>query len=103
MTKHTIVLIQFTQSRGTRSYNDYETVALAMDGICRLYEEKLQKQYPNLRNITYDINDLNSYIDGLADLSALVYDPNINAYVPHNKDWIKARIFNHLKKNQAQG
>jgi len=32
MTKHTIVLIQFTQSRGTRSYNDYETVALAMDG-----------------------------------------------------------------------
>jgi hypothetical protein len=66
---------------------------------------------PNARNFTYDIKDLYNYIDQLSDLGALVYvsiyheltpfisfDQNLKAYVPHNKDWIKERVFKHLKK-----
>ncbi|XP_041016930.1 enhancer of rudimentary homolog isoform X4 [Juglans microcarpa x Juglans regia] len=41
-------------------------------GICGLYERKLKELNPALRNITYDIADLYNFIDGLADMSALV-------------------------------
>lgn len=42
-------------------------------GICGLYERKLKDLNPAIRNITYDIADLYNFIDGLADMSALVY------------------------------
>ena len=43
-------------------------------------------------------SDLYRYIDNLADLSALVYHPQLNAYIPCNRDWIKQRAFQHLKR-----
>eukprot|EP00164_Ancoracysta_twista_P005067 GFYU01006897.1.p1 GENE.GFYU01006897.1~~GFYU01006897.1.p1 ORF type:complete len:106 (-),score=33.39 GFYU01006897.1:210-527(-) len=96
--KHTIVLIQYTPNRTTRTYHDYETVADAMNGICQLYEQKLKNMNPNYRNITYDISDLFTYIDQLSDLSCLVFNPQVNSYVPYSKEWIKTRIYTHLKK-----
>lgn len=42
-------------------------------GICGLYERKLKAINPAIRNLSYDISDLYNFIDGLADLSALVY------------------------------
>lgn len=42
---------------------------------------------PTLRSITYDIGDLYSYIDQMPDLSALVFDPQLQAYIPYGKDW----------------
>ena len=42
-------------------------------GICGLYERKLKDLNPSSRNINYDISDLYNFIDGLADMSALVY------------------------------
>jgi len=100
--KHTILLIQFTNSRATRTYADYESVTEAMSGICQLFEEKLKKENPNTRNITYDIRDLYNYIDGLGDLACLVYSPQNMAYTPHNKEWIKERVLAHLKKMAEQ-
>ena len=73
-----------------------------MDACCgQLYEQKLKMDHPNTRNITYDVSDLFRYIDSLADLSALVYNPQIRAYEPYNKEWIKNRVFAHLKKQAA--
>lgn len=43
-------------------------------GVVHLFEDRLKQQHPHVRNITYDVADLNAYIDNLADLSALVYD-----------------------------
>ncbi|KAF5178343.1 Enhancer of rudimentary-like protein [Thalictrum thalictroides] len=96
--KHTIVLMQTSQSRATRTFMDYESISQAMDGICGLYERKLKELNPTLRNITYDIADLYNFIDGLVDLSALVYDNSIQGYLPYDRQWIKQRTFNHLKR-----
>ncbi|OWM86813.1 hypothetical protein CDL15_Pgr015849 [Punica granatum] len=71
--KHTIVLMQPSPNRASRTFMDYESVSQAIDGICGLYERKLKELNPAIRNITYDISDLYNFIDGLADLSALVY------------------------------
>lgn len=43
-----------------------------MTGICGLYERKIRDINPMARDLTYDINDLYNFIDGLTDISALV-------------------------------
>ena len=45
---------------------------MEMSGICGLYERKIRDINPMIPNITYDITDLYNFIDGLADISALV-------------------------------
>jgi hypothetical protein len=67
-----------------------------------MFEKRLKEIYPNLKDITYDISDLYNYIDALADLSALVFDPSTNTYAPHNKDWVKTKAFAHLKKQAGR-
>ncbi|KAI3880299.1 hypothetical protein MKX03_011032 [Papaver bracteatum] len=96
--KHTIILMQASQSRATRTFMDYESISQAIDGICGLYERKLKELEPMNRDITYDIADLYNYIDGLGDMSALVYEQSIQAYLPYDRQWIKHRTFQHLKK-----
>ncbi|KAE9589013.1 hypothetical protein Lal_00012596 [Lupinus albus] len=96
--RHTIILMQASQNRGTRTFMDYDSVTHAMDGICALYERKLKELNPAIRNLSYDISDLYNFIDGLADMSALVYDSSIHAYLPHDRQWIKQKTFQHLKK-----
>ncbi|CAL5206299.1 unnamed protein product [Lathyrus oleraceus] len=96
--RHTIILIQTSHNRATRTFKDYNTVSLAMDGICAMYERKLKELNPAVRNLSYDITDLYNFIDGLADMSALVYDSSILAYLPYDREWIKQQTFQHLKK-----
>ncbi|MFS7923106.1 putative enhancer of rudimentary [Helianthus anomalus] len=98
--KHTIILMQTSHNRATRTFMDYESISQAMDGmcICALYERKLKELNPVMRNITYDIEDLYNFIDGLADLSALVYDHSLQAYLPNDRQWIRQRMLNHLRK-----
>jgi hypothetical protein len=71
-TKHTIILLQHTGSFETRSYLDFQSVNAAMDGVVKLYEHKLKQLNPSVPDITYDLSDLNSYLDSLYDISALV-------------------------------
>ena len=101
--RHTIVLLQLTKNRSSRTFMDYEKTSLAMDAICSMFEKRLKEMYPERREIDYEVSDLYNYIDALGDLSALVYDPSINAYAPQNKEWIKKKCFAHLKKQAGGG
>ena len=56
-----------------------------------MFEKRLKEMYPHMKDITYDIADLYNYVDALADLSAMVYEPKINAYLPYNKEWVKKK------------
>ena len=72
---HTIVLVQPTPSKASRTFSDYESVVQALDGVCGMFEKRLKELNPQMRQITYDINDLYRYLDTLHDLSALVFAP----------------------------
>jgi len=76
---------------------DYNSISHALDGICGLYERKIRDINP-MAPITYDISDLYNFIDGLADISALVYDHSIQAFLPYDRQWIKQKLLQHLKK-----
>ncbi|CAN6273447.1 unnamed protein product, partial [Urochloa humidicola] len=96
--RHTIILMQPSQNRASRTFMDYNSVNQALDGICGLYERKIRDINPMVPNITYDISDLYNFIDGLADISALVFDHSIQAFLPYDRQWIKQKLFQHLKK-----
>jgi hypothetical protein len=87
----------YAANPATRTFSDFETVTEAMNGICQLYEQRLKQMNPGVRNITYDITELYAFIDGLGDLCCLVYDGQ-SAYQPHNKQWVKDRVYQHLKR-----
>jgi len=95
---HTILLIQHNPEKRSRTYYDYNSLPDAMGGVCRLFETQLKERNPTARNITYDVKDLFKYIDSLPDLGLLVLQNKNQAYEPHDKEWIKLRVLDHLKK-----
>ncbi|KAK9861638.1 hypothetical protein WJX84_004577 [Apatococcus fuscideae] len=100
---HTIILLQPTGNKTSRSFRDYESVAQSAAGICQLFEEKLKILNPGMRTLEYNIDDLFTFIDSHADVSALVYDKNVNAYIPYNKAWIKEQVLSHLRNIASSG
>mmetsp|Transcript_33641 Transcript_33641/g.49869 ORF Transcript_33641/g.49869 Transcript_33641/m.49869 type:complete len:104 (+) Transcript_33641:133-444(+) len=100
ISRHTIVLIQFDQAKESRTYVDYETVPDALDGVCHLFEQSVKASKPHLASIVYTPSDLFAYIDELDDLCCLVYNPPSNSYIPHNKEWIKEQVLQHLIKKK---
>ena len=95
--RHTVLLLQYNASISSRTYLDYDSLGGAMDGICAVYEKELKSLNPHVRNITYDVSDLYTYLEQLSDISCLVFHPPINAYLPRNREWIKKQIFSHLR------
>ncbi|KAF8389251.1 hypothetical protein HHK36_025944 [Tetracentron sinense] len=91
-------LSSYLSPAAARFLREHYGVYLVWAGICGLYERKLRDLNPAIGNITYDIADLYNFIDGLTDLSALVYDHSIQAYLPYDRQWIKQRTFQHLRK-----
>jgi hypothetical protein len=49
------------------------------------FEQHLKKLNPERAKITYSVDDLNAFIDGLADCSALVQISGTANYGPHDK------------------
>ncbi|CAH1263179.1 enhancer of rudimentary homolog [Branchiostoma floridae] len=99
---HTILLVQPTGRPESRTYSDYETVTECMEGVCKIFEEHLKRVNPTSPSITYDISQLFDFIDQLADLSCLVFQKSTNTYAPHDKDWIKEKIYILLRKQAEQ-
>ena len=99
---HTILLVQASNKPESRTYSDYETVNDCLEGVCKMYEEHLKRLNPNSPSITYDISHLFDFVDQLTDLSCLVLDKQTFTYSPHNKDWIKEKIYILLRKQAGK-
>lgn len=100
---HTILLTQPSARKPeSRTWSEYETLDLCLEGVCKIYEEQLKRENSNAPTVTYDISQLFQFIDGLADLSCLVYHEPTFTYIPHPKKWIKEQVYVLLRK-QAGG
>ena len=128
--RHTLLLVQYNHSLASRTCLDFNSLAAALDGVCLLYEKELKALNPSMKNITYDISDLYSYLDQLADVALLVYAARrtrkacrlsqltlvlwpraarvrsfqepIHAYLPRNKEWVKRQLYTHLQGQAAK-
>ncbi|KAJ1653716.1 hypothetical protein IWQ61_006220 [Dispira simplex] len=94
---HTILLIQ-RGNLSSRTYYDYNSVQLAIEGLVRMYEERLKALHPTAKHINYHFEDLKKFVDNHGDMSVLVFDPATGAYKPHDRSWLKSEIYNHLKR-----
>jgi hypothetical protein len=77
--------------------DEYYVALLVNVAVIKMYEHKLKELNPNIQHITYDVSDLYKYVDNLHDICGLVFDPNTNKYDPQDRNWIKNKIFAHLK------
>lgn len=98
---HTIILLQADPSYESRTFLDFANVALSIDAIVKMFEHKLREMNPRIQQITYDVSDLFKYIDGFHDICALVFDRNSAKYDPKDRNWIKEKIYNLLRKQAA--
>ncbi|CAM9852905.1 unnamed protein product [Heterosigma akashiwo] len=98
--RHTILLIQVGEHESSRTYGDFDTISAAIDAIIKMFEDRLKKLNPTAIDISYDISDLFNYMDDLLDICALIFDNNIGAYIPEDRESIKQRTFNYLR-NQS--
>lgn len=69
-----------------------------MDGLCQMYEQALKLQGEDKQTVKYTLEDLVSFLDGLHDIACLVWKGHANGYIPHNRDWIRAKLLAHLKR-----
>lgn len=106
---HTILLVQFRsldpldkqmQVSDARMYSEYEDTDIAMNALRVMFEKYLKAVHPEARRIEYGLDDLWRYIDSFIDVSCLVLDPRCGMYIPHDREWIKTEIRQHLRRMQ---
>ncbi|KAL0210208.1 hypothetical protein P9112_010292 [Eukaryota sp. TZLM1-RC] len=91
-TKHTILLIQHTRNRNSRTYVDFPSVSEAINSIIAMYETELKKHNPLVVNISYTVDDIVNWVNTLGDVIALVWEPDHQAYLPHDRVWVARYI-----------
>eukprot|EP01015_Nassula_variabilis_P020272 TRINITY_DN349_c0_g1_i5.p3 TRINITY_DN349_c0_g1~~TRINITY_DN349_c0_g1_i5.p3 ORF type:complete len:104 (-),score=12.97 TRINITY_DN349_c0_g1_i5:176-487(-) len=102
MAYHTILLVQFNQEITTKTYMDFERVGEAFECLCDLYQQYKRKSDSSSGGvIQYDLTEVFNYIDHLVDLAILVQNPSSNTYTPHGRDWIKAKMFDYMRKQAS--
>ncbi|KAI9149668.1 hypothetical protein H9P43_009843 [Blastocladiella emersonii ATCC 22665] len=92
---HTLVLMQRTNKLSSRMFYDYESVYAAMEGIIALFEEKLKNERAKVETLKYTENDVEAFIDDLADVVCLIREelsPGVYGYAPKNAAWLKQFI-----------
>ena len=49
-------------------------------------------------HLTYELPELLSFVDSIADLTFMVFNDVQKIYLPHGRDWIKSKLYISLKK-----
>ena len=96
--QHTLLLLQSTTNKSSRTWHDFPTLEGALDAFTSQYEAQLRKLNPQLKQLTYTVQDLHVYADSLADLSLMVLDPATKQYKPQGKPYVKSQLLERLKK-----
>ncbi|XP_002135456.2 enhancer of rudimentary homolog [Drosophila pseudoobscura] len=88
-----LLLIQPDERLQKRTYSRFHSIDDCVDRVCAIYESVLERKYPDMRVIHYDIAELYDFMDELKDIVCLVKQEGASEYVPRNKQWIKEQIF----------
>ncbi|KYN99746.1 enhancer of rudimentary-like protein [Plasmodium gaboni] len=92
-----VLLVQFSQKIESRTFVEYKSLKLALNGICQLYEQAIKENDPSVQRITYNMNDLFLYIDNIPKITILLFHTPTFTYKPHDKIWIKQKLVDHIK------
>mmetsp|Transcript_9413 Transcript_9413/g.40813 ORF Transcript_9413/g.40813 Transcript_9413/m.40813 type:complete len:99 (+) Transcript_9413:307-603(+) len=93
---HTILLLQPSAEKSSRTWYEYPSIQDMVRGICSLYEKELRSKRRG--ELSYDTNDLNRFVDSQVDLACLVLSPGAGMYEPRDKAWVKRTCLQQLKR-----
>jgi hypothetical protein len=97
---HTVLLLQATGSKTTRSWYDYESVPNAVEGLVTMYEAT--RAAANGQG-SYTAVDLFNWIDTFPHCSCMVLDKSSGLYHPRDVNYLKQQIYNNLKRQASRG
>merc|ERR1712137_63527 len=98
MKGHTILLVQYESHSNSRTYEEHSHLGDAIDSLCQMYEQVLKMRAGDRQDVAkYTLEELWQFVDGLHDVGCLIFDSQTGEFEPHNRAWIKRRIFEHLK------
>mmetsp|Transcript_249 Transcript_249/g.873 ORF Transcript_249/g.873 Transcript_249/m.873 type:complete len:165 (-) Transcript_249:19-513(-) len=98
---HTIILVQYGSAEHSKTWLVVDGVGKAMDFLCQSYEQTIKVQHESKDiecpggEARYTLAQLWDFIDELFDIVCLVYVRG--QYTPHNREWVKRQLFEHLK------
>jgi len=85
------------EDKNSQTWTDHNSISEAMCSVCQIFEEKLSKENPEKRKLTYGIEELFLFIETIPDLACMTYDNSTNKYVPHDRAWVKKHVFVYLR------
>ena len=47
--------------------------------------------------VDYELVDLLKFLDSLYDLGAMIFNERQKGYMPHGREWLKAKLYKYLK------
>lgn len=91
-----LLLIQSKLDNDSRRYQEFLSLDKCLDYVLKVFEDNLRNRIQEKDNFTYDLSDLYEYLDELPHVMCLVYSEEGRNYTPHDKNWIKSKIYSHL-------
>ncbi|KAI9340883.1 enhancer of rudimentary [Obelidium mucronatum] len=88
---HTILFLQTSSSTSSRVWSDFDTPLETLEALIRTFETKLKEQN-GTRDVAYTIAELHAFIDSIDDLGVLVFSPQLAAYRPFEREWVKRSL-----------
>ena len=100
---HSLFFIQFSHTEDSRTYLDFDKVEDGIESLIRIYEsvqinKKKKEGEESETKIEYELSDLLQFVDSLYDLGSMIYSDKAGGYMSHGREWVKAKIYNYLKK-----
>ncbi|KAH7819877.1 putative Enhancer of rudimentary-like protein [Monocercomonoides exilis] len=99
--KHTVLLLQTSKDFQSRTYLHFSSVGEALDGLVLMYEQALAHTDPSYTPAVRKFTEIYEFFDSFVDLGVLVFTPAVNGYRPYTRQWLKEKLFEHLKREHC--
>lgn len=96
MVAKVLLLMQPKGDMESRTYQEFNSLDKCLDYVLKIFEDTLRSRYESGDNFTYDLSDLYEYIDELSQILCLIYSDDARNYTPHDKNWVKSKLYSHL-------
>ncbi|KAA6325816.1 MAG: hypothetical protein EZS28_030787 [Streblomastix strix] len=63
-----------------------------------LFEQALAHSDDDYKPAPRFFSEIFEFFDSFIDLGCLIFTPAINAYRPYNREWLKEKLFEHLRR-----
>lgn len=89
MSGQSILVIQKTQAKNTKTWTEHETQLSAVQWLIGNFATRMAHRNPSKE---IGVKDIQNFVDRLYDIVIMVYDEALSAYVAHDAEWLKDRI-----------